>query len=82
MNISGIAQTPIYPTVQPMEILDELSASSGAEVAGALNAASTQLAVSVEVQDMALSLMQDAADQLLQSMMAMAGIGQNVNMLA
>ncbi|MCL2226222.1 MAG: hypothetical protein FWB97_01130 [Oscillospiraceae bacterium] len=53
-----------------------------AQATSGVGAATAQMEASVRVHDMALTVMDEAANQLIQSMAAITGVGQNVNVLA
>jgi len=85
MNVSSVTQTAMLYPMNPMSYQVEragLPPSEEQEMMSGVEAINTQLQVSVQVQDMANNLMQEAADELIASMAVMTGIGQNIDMMA
>ena len=80
MNISGVTQTaqvlpgsqtpPAEPPAQPI---------GGTETAMGADAVNFSAQVQTQVMDMAQSQFEDAANQLISTMAAATGIGQNVD---
>ena len=85
MTISGVTQSAqLYPMNQNATQVERPYGypESEAEAIQGVESANVQMEVSVQVQDMALQQMEEAASQLLQDVAAQTGIGQYVNMLA
>ena len=85
MNISGVTMTaPVLPQNQavpqppaPAETTDQMAGT-----ASELSAMNTSLMASVQVMDMAQNAFEDAAMQLIETMSAVTGVGQNVDTFA
>jgi len=81
MNISGVTQTaqvlpgsqPTPPPEQPIQSFDQAQAAMGAD------AVNFSAQVSTQVMDMAQSAFEDAANELISTMAAATGVGQNVD---
>ena len=81
MNISGVTQTaPILPQNYGMAQMPDLERIP--ESPGEMSAIEASMAMSVRVQDLALSSFEDAAAQLIEALSAMTGVGQNIDIYA
>jgi len=79
MTITGVTQTaPVLPQTQGAAQSPEMGQMPESPVAA--EAMNMSMAVSVQVLDMAQSFFEDAAQQLIDTMSAMTGVGQNVDM--
>ena len=85
MNIVAVTQTaqlyPVNQTVTQIPGDRSIQTSQQEGKARSVEAVDAQVAVSIQVQDMAHRVMEDAANQLLQSVAAQTGLGQNVDVL-
>ena len=87
MNITGVTQTaPILPQEQiapqppaPEQGRVQAQGIEQATSPAAADAMNISLAASVQVMDMAQSSFEDAANQLIASMAATTGVGQNID---
>jgi hypothetical protein len=79
MNIAGVTQTAqVLPTPQP-----QAEAPRAAdEAASGADSVNLSAQVSAQVLDMAQSQFEDAANQLISTMAAATGVGQNVDVSA
>jgi len=85
MNISGVTMTaPVLPQNQavPQPPAPEQRPESDAEMSSEMSTMNTRMMASVQVLDMAQESFEDAAMQLIETMSAVTGVGQNVDMLA
>ena len=81
MNISGVTNTvPVLPQSMGAEVSQatDVAATSGV---GA-DAVAFDMQVATSVMDMAQSQFEDAANQLISTMAAATGVGQNVDAMA
>ena len=79
MNISGVTQTAqVLPGSQPPPADPQVQAAQEVTATGA-DAVNLSAQVSTQVLDMAQSQFEDAANQLISTMAAATGIGQNVD---
>ena len=83
MNVQGVTQTAnimppyqIMPQSPAQQVYGGRQAQEAAPAADAINAS---MAASVQVMDMSQSAYEDAANELIASMAAATGIGQNVD---
>jgi len=81
MNIAGVTQTAqVLPGSQaPAAEQQSVQAPQEAQAMGA-DAVNLSAQVSTQVLDMAQSQFEDAANQLISTMAAATGVGQNVDM--
>ena len=78
MNIAGVTQTAqVLPQQTQNQVPEPVQPQSQDLSADAVNLGAQ---VSTQVLDMAQSQFQDAADQLISTMAAATGVGQNVDM--
>ena len=80
MNITGVTQTAqVLPQqVQPQnQVPEQVQPQAQSPSADAVNFSAQ---VSTQVMDMAQSQFEDAAEQLISTMAAATGVGQNVDM--
>jgi len=81
MNISGVTQTAqVLPNTQAAAPEPSVQSSDLAQTAVGADAVNFSAQVQTQVLDMAQSQFEDAANQLIASMAAATGIGQNVDM--
>jgi len=79
MNIAGVTQTAqVLPGSQPPASEPPVQAMDQAQPTGA-DAVNFSAQVSAQVLDMAQSQFEDAANQLISTMAAASGVGQNVD---
>jgi len=79
MNITGVTTTA--PTMLETQVQAPAQAPEQApEAAMSLDAANFSAQVSTQVLDMAQTQFEDAANQLIEQMAAMTGVGQSVDM--
>jgi hypothetical protein len=82
MNISGVTMTaPVLPQNQtvPQPPAPESRPESDPDMN--MSAMNTSMMASIQVMDMAQDAFEDAAMQLIETMSAMTGVGQNVDMM-
>jgi len=84
MNVQGVTQTtnilPPYHVMPQSPAAQQVNAGRQAqETAPVADAISVSMAASIQVMDMAQSAYEDAASELIASMAAATGIGQNVD---
>jgi len=80
MNISGVTQTAqILPGSQTPPPEPPVQSANQAEAAMGADAVNFSAQVQTQVMDMAQSQFEDAANQLISTMAAATGIGQNVD---
>ena len=80
MNIAGVTQTAqVLPTTQP-QAEPQAQAVTQAEPTAGADSINLSAQVSTQVLDMAQSQFEDAANQLISTMAAATGVGQNVDM--
>ena len=87
MNISGVTQTaPILPQNQAVSQSQEADRTriqgqgQDQEQATGADAINARMEASIQVMNMEQNSTNAAADQLIQSMAAVTGVGQNINM--
>ena len=81
MNITGVTQTaPILPQTYGMAQIPDLEQIPASPQE--MSAIEASMAMSIQVQDLALSSFEDAAAQLIEALSAMTGVGQHVDMYA
>ena len=81
MNITGVTQTAqVLPQVQTQNQVPEPVQPQGQSQDLSGDVVNLSAQVSTQVLDMAQSQFQDSAEQLISSMAAATGIGQNVDM--
>jgi len=86
MNITGVTTTTPAMTIPSLQGYNQDQAQyqdliEDAASTPSSNAINVSMAASIQVMDLAQSAFTDAAEQLISSMSAATGIGQNVNML-
>ena len=80
MNIAGVTQTAqVLPGSQPQAAQVQTQAPEQTQIAGA-DAVQFSAQVATQVMDMAQSQFENAANELISSMAAATGVGQNVDM--
>ena len=80
MNISGVTQTAqILPGSQAPAADQQIQPVGQTEAAMGADAVNFSAQVSTQVMDMAQSQFEDAANQLISTMAATTGVGQNVD---
>ena len=80
MNIAGVTQTAqVLPGSQPSTQDTQIQTVGETQATGA-DAINLSAQVSAQVLDMAQSQFEDAANQLISTMAAATGVGQNVDM--
>ncbi|MDR2571733.1 MAG: hypothetical protein LBD23_15760 [Oscillospiraceae bacterium] len=81
MNIAGITQTAqVLPSTQPPAEQQQISTLNDTDMAMGADAVNFSAQVSTQVLDMAQSQFEDAANELISTMAAATGVGQNVDM--
>ena len=81
MNISGVTQTAqVLPGSQAPAAEPPVQSADIAQSAMGADAVNFSAQVQTQVMDMAQSQFEDAANQLISTMAAATGIGQNVDM--
>ena len=81
MNISGVTQTAqILPGSQPQAAEPQVQSLDQAQTAMGADAVNFSAQVSTQVMDMAQQQFENAANELISSMAAATGIGQNIDM--
>ena len=79
MNIAGVTQTAqVVPGSQPQAAEPQVQAMSETQPTGA-DVVNLSAQVSTQVLNMAQSQFEDAANQLISTMAAATGVGQNVD---
>ena len=81
-GISGVTSISPDMTMQLPSAAPAQSLDSVIETSEAMGAAEFSMQVSTQVLDMAQQPFEDAAAQLLASLAAMTGVGQNIDMMA
>ena len=80
MNISGVTQTAqVLPSTQPPASEPNVQSLNQAQTAMGADAVNFSAQVQTQVMDMAQSQFEDAANQLISTMAAATGVGQNVD---
>jgi len=83
MNITGVTQTaPILPDNQTAPQPKAVSQTGSQDQASGADAIYASMEASIQVMDMANTVFEDAANQLIASMAATTGVGQNIDMRA
>ena len=84
MNITGVTQTaqilPQNQVVPQPPAVDQARSQMGDAAAPSADAINVSMAASIQVMDMAQSSFEDAANQLIETMAAATGVGQNVDL--
>jgi len=80
MDIAGVTQTAqVLPGSQPQAVQQQVQALAQAQSTGA-DAVQFSAQVATQVMDMAQSQFENAANELISTMAAATGVGQNVDM--